>query len=442
MLTRISFGLLALAAPALAQPPSDLPQPATPAEVHAPAALPAKLGPELLLRSGDRQVQLQFRGLVQADTRTFLGDAAGKLTDQEVIRRARPIFAAKLGNLITAQLVVDFGQGTTTLMDAWANVRVADGLQVQVGKFHSPFGLERLRSGAALGFAERAYPSVLVPNRDVGIKIHGEVLGKRLGYALAALDGAANSSSADGDSGDGKDVVGRLYTTPFLHSDAAWLSGLLVGAAVSWGDQAGTATAPGLTAWKTTGQNTFFSVRQASTGKDSAGQTTSLPGVMAKGVRQRATVHTYWHAGPAALLAEWVRSSEQVQKGSDTGTLRADAWQMAVAYVVGGTAAWEGVQPAHPLTLGQPGWGALELAARWSHLRVDTADLNRWVDFGTSAPVADGWSAGLHWHWSQHVRLFADLERTTFVGGHRDAAGKIGNRATELAILTRAQVGW
>ncbi|MBI5608603.1 MAG: porin, partial [Deltaproteobacteria bacterium] len=328
------------------------------------------------------------------------------------------------------------------LQDAWLDFRLSEAVQVRVGKFKSPFGLERLRSAAVLGFVERAYPTQLAPNRDLGLQVHGEVLDKRLGYALAAVDGTPDGASVDGDTSDSKDLIAQLYAVPFIHSTGTWLRELRVGGAWSWGDQDGTAAAPGLSPWRTPGQNAFYRVRPEATSKDSAGKTTTTPAVVARGVRQRVTLHGYWYGGPLSLFAEWVHTAENVQKGSDTGSLKTDAWQAAVAWVVGGNTSWNGVQPSQPFALGQPGWGAIELAARWSRLHVDGVDLERWADSKASAQRADSLTAGLHWHWSQHLRLLADLEHTTFAGGDRDPAGHVANRPRELAILTRAQLAW
>ena len=65
----------------------------------------------------------------------------------------------------------------------------------RVGKLKTPFGIERLQSGQSLS-AERALPNFLVPNRDIGPQVHGELIGGAFGYQLAVLNGVADGGSA------------------------------------------------------------------------------------------------------------------------------------------------------------------------------------------------------------------------------------------------------
>lgn len=122
--------------------------------------------------------------------------------------------------------------------------------------------------------------------------------------------------------------------------------------------------------------------------------------------------------------------------------LKTDAWQTALALVAGGSTSWQGVQPQQPFALGQPGWGALEVAARWSRLHVDGEGFDRWADAKSAAQTANSLSAGLHWHLSTLLRVFADFERTTFAGGDKTAAGQLADRPTERAVLSRVQLAW
>lgn len=59
------------------------------------------------------------------------------------------------------------------LLDADLNARWWPGLQVQVGRFKEPVGLEWMRAADNLTFVEYGYPKQLTPNRDVGVQVHG-----------------------------------------------------------------------------------------------------------------------------------------------------------------------------------------------------------------------------------------------------------------------------
>src|SRR5207237_3494642 len=96
------------------------------------------------------------------------------------------------------------------LQDAWVNAHYWPGFQIQVGKFKPPIGFEHLVSDANLLLLERDYPSQLVPNREVGARLHGELFGGRLNYAAGVFNGVFDDGSEDSDTTDDhNDVIGR-----------------------------------------------------------------------------------------------------------------------------------------------------------------------------------------------------------------------------------------
>ncbi|HEY0801504.1 MAG TPA: porin, partial [Steroidobacteraceae bacterium] len=90
--------------------------------------------------------------------------------------------------------------------------------------------------------------------------------------------------------------------------------------------------------------------------------------------------------------------------------------------------------------------GALELAARISQLKLDSATfftragtVNDWfADSSAQAREATAWTLGVNWYLTQNVEWFLDYTRTNFEGGAPD--GK--NRADESAYFTRFQVAF
>ena len=73
---------------------------------------------------------------------------------------------------------------------------------VRLGKIKGPVGLERLQSGGAITFAERAFPTELAPNRDIGVQLQGDVFDNRLNYTLGVYNGTADgrdSPTSDAD---------------------------------------------------------------------------------------------------------------------------------------------------------------------------------------------------------------------------------------------------
>ena len=69
----------------------------------------------------------------------------------------------------------DFGGGTTVLQDAYLDLKFSPAFKLRTGKFKSPLGLERLASALDIPFVERAYPTSIVANRDIGVLLFGDV---------------------------------------------------------------------------------------------------------------------------------------------------------------------------------------------------------------------------------------------------------------------------
>src|SRR5262249_39235122 len=212
------------------------------------------------LQSETRDFIVKVTGYVQGDGRFALGDDAGLVTDQFVVRRARPVLTGTVAKYFDFYLMPDFGLGTAALFDAWVDVHFTDKLRVRVGKMRTPFGIERLQSGQSLSFVERALPNNLVPNRDVGLQVHGELLKGALGYQLAVLNGVADGGSADGDTNASKDLAGRVFLQPWRAKGGSPLRGLGFGIAGTTGKANGA-----LRAYSSVSQVPVFSYASAVT---------------------------------------------------------------------------------------------------------------------------------------------------------------------------------
>src|SRR5262245_65644341 len=98
-------------------------------------------------------------------------------------------------DIVDFKLMPDFGgagtssTATATLQDAYVNFRPWTWLQLQSGKYKPPVGLERLQSATNLVFIERALPTTLVPNRDIGFMLQGEIGEGLAQYQIPAMNG-------------------------------------------------------------------------------------------------------------------------------------------------------------------------------------------------------------------------------------------------------------
>lgn len=390
----------------------------------------------LQIRSADTNFVLKLRGYVQADARFYPDDAStGTRNDTFLLRRVRPIIEGTVAERFDYRLMLDFPSGSPTsagnnglVQDAYLNTRIYPWLQVQVGKFKEPIGLERLQSGANLLFIERGYPTQLVPNRDVGLQVHGDVLGGGLRYEVGVFNGVANGGSGDNEQADDeKDVAARLFATPFVKADNDWLRGVGFGVAGTYGEQDGA-----LRSLVSPGQQTFFTY---TTG---AG-TIAAPNVTADGKIWRVSPQAYYYVGPFGVFGEYVISSQEVRQTAGAAitlaTLRNKAWQVAASwFLTGEENSFKAVTPKNPFKFDGEGWGAFELTARYGELDVDDDTFPSFASAAASASKAASWGAGVNWHLNRNVKLSLNYEQTNFEGG----TSPLLNNG-EKALLTRAQ---
>lgn len=392
------------------------------------------------LRSADGNFDLRLRGYVQADARFYQGGETDPAPDTFIMRRVRPIIEGTVFKQFGFRIMPDFGGGTASIQDAHVDGNFSPAFKVRVGKFKPPVGLERLQSGADLEFVERAFPTNLVPNRDVGVQVTGDVLNGTLNYAVGVFNGVIDGGSGDNDANSDKDYAVRLFAEPFKNREDSSFRGLGVGIALSAGDQSGSAATSNLPRFLTPGQQAFFSYAATTA---ATATSPSVPGAFADGARERIAPQFYFYNGPFGLLGEYVQSNQEVSRAGSKTDVKNTAWQLAASYVVTGEdASFRGVNPRKPFQWGQGSWGAFELAARVSKLKVDDDVFEgnattRLANPRSSAREATDYGIGLNWYFNRFSKLMINYDQTKFKDG-----AAVGDRDTEKVLFTRFQVGY
>jgi phosphate-selective porin OprO and OprP len=407
------------------------------------------------LKSKDGAFQLKLRALLQADARFFFEGENLPVAipnngndDTFLLRRVRPILEGTLFNIFDFRLMPDFPSNTSrdaTIQDAWVDARLFPWFQVKGGKFKTPFGIERLQSASSIRFVERALPNNLVPNRDIGLEVHGEMGGGVLGYSAAWLngvnDGRSSEDFGDFDNNVDKDLAARIFAHPFQNTGIVPLQGLGLGFAVSYVDARGNTASTNLPDYRTPGQQRFFTYRTSSTNP--------AVNTIADGDRLRLSPQGYYYYGPFGLLGEYVRVSQDVQRTvgaiSRADELHHEAWQIAASYVLTGEdSSYKGVTPKRPFSLDNGTWGALELVSRYSELDLDpdsfSGGANSFADPTTAAEEAAAWAVGLNWYLNNNVKFVVDYEQTDFDGGGGGTADTPLDREDEKVLLSRIQL--
>ena len=428
-MTKVSLALAAaavLAARAAHTQEKPAGPPATSAATEKPAdkadkKTPVSAGPEgFVIQDENGGFRLQVGGYTQLDGRFFTGDDRALAVDSFLLRRVRPVLQGTAGKYFEFRIMPDFGGGTAVLQDAWLDVKASPKLRLRAGKFKSPVGLERLQSATALGFVERAFPTAIVPNRDLGFQVSGDLAGGVVSSAGAVLDGAPDGGSVDGDVDDGKDLAGRVFVSPFKRG-GSFLKDLGLGVAGTTGRQSGP-----LPAYRSGGQVSVIAL---------------VAGVAADGTRQRFSPQLSFYSGPFGLLAEYAASTSEVKKADGTRfDFKASAWQTTATFALtGDKASYSGVRPKKPFDPSKGQWGALELAARVHGLAIDPDSVRAGlIDPTRSAREIFAWAVGVNWSLTRNVKQVADFEHVSFTGGAPAGA----DRASENVVFIRTQVSF
>ncbi len=386
------------------------------------------------IKSADGAFRLKLRGYLQVDGRFFVADKKLPATDSWVIRRARPVLEGTLFKFVDFKFMPDYGGGTTALYDAYIEARFSQAMRLRAGKFKPPVGLERLQSATDLGFVERAFPTGLVPSRDLGVQLGGELLSGRLEYQVGLFNGVADGGLADQDGADGKEVAARLLWRPFQPSDGgAAPVDLALGLAGTRGNEEGSLTATGLPSYRIPGSSNFFAYRSDAT---FAGT------VRADGSRQRLAPQGWLYIGPFGALAEWTSSTTSVRRNTTVADLENKAWQLQLSWVLTGERnSFKGVVPRRPFAPQDGGPGAWIVAVRASGFDADPAAFPLFSDPTRSARSATLFGASVSWNLVRGLRWMLDYSRVTFDGGAA-VAGVVADRPDEQMLFTRFQVAF
>jgi phosphate-selective porin OprO/OprP len=375
------------------------------------------------IRSNDGNFLLKIGADLQVDNRTFVGTGAGSVGDTTLLRRVRPTFSGTVYKYIDYFFRPDFGQGQVIIYDAYAELKYFGFARLRVGKFKPPVGLERLQSDDDTTFVERGLPTLLVPSRDIGYQISGDLLKGRVAYAVGVFSGVPDNSLSDAAVSDHRDYAARIFLTPFLPDVHSPLSGLGFGI----GTASGNVDGEPLPAYKTFGQNSFLPLAS---------------GVSEAGHRTRLAPGAYYYLGGFGLFSEYGLTEEGLQKGTLRRDIAFRAWQVATSFILTGEKkGFASPTPKRNFDPKHNGWGAVELAVRVGNFSAERGLFDYGFASVTSAPRdAHEWVGGVNWYLNRLFRTSLDYGHTNFGGGATVAAG--GNKPTEKALILRFQINF
>jgi phosphate-selective porin OprO/OprP len=375
------------------------------------------------IKSHDGNFLLKIGADIQIDNRSFFGVGSQSLSDTILLRRVRPTFSGTIYHYIDYFIRPDFGQGSVVIYDAYAELKYFSRAKLRVGKFKPPVGLERLQSDDDTSFVERGFPTLLVPSRDIGFQVSGDIVKNRVNYAVGVFNGVPDNSLTDAAVSRHRDYAARLFLTPFQPETSNPLHGLGFGLGFSSGNVDG----EGLPSYKSFGQNSFISFAS---------------GVTEAGHRTRLAPQAYYYLGPFGLLTEYGLTEEGLQKGTFRTDVGFRAWQVGASYILTGEKkSFTSPTPKKSFDPKSGGWGAWELAFRIGGFTADHALFNDGFASATaSARVAHERVASVNWYLNRLFKVAVDYGNTDFGGGGPLALG--GNRNEEKVVILRFQINF
>lgn len=414
--------LTAFTAAAAAWAPAASAQAPPAAAPATPPAVTAGWQDGFFVQSANGDFRLQIGLLIHADGRFAVDDSNETVVNTFAFRRLRPYLRGRFSRRFEFYFVPDFAGGTLVVQDAYVDTVFAPAFRIRAGKGKTPFGLERLHSASNLLFFERALPTALAPNRDIGIQVLGDISGGVVRYLAGVMNGVPDGGSADLDTNDGKDVSGRLIVRPFTKiatSPLEALKGLSLAISGSTGRQTGAAA---LSMFRTQSiQQQYFSYN----------------GATADGVRTRYSPQFSYYYKAFGAFGEYVHTEMPILKGSVREEIAHEAWQVAGSIVLTGEAATDasaGVRPRANFDFGNGQLGAFQIAARYHTLKIDDRAFTLNLATPGSSRKAEAWTAGLSWYLTPNFRYVFNFERTVFDGDPD------GPRKAENAVVFRTQL--
>lgn len=364
------------------------------------------------ITSPDKAFQLKISARAAYDAAFFNQDrelerAVGDERDGVGSPYARLQLSGKMWDCINAVFEMDFagenGQDTPQFRDVYmAMDKIPYGggrdLEFRIGHFREPFSMEDLISVVYRTFNERSLANVFVPSYNTGIQFSDALLGpakaERLTWAIGAFKETDNwPSSNDSDSDQGYQVTARVTGLPWYADEGRKL--LHLGVAYSHRNPDGAVLRYGARPDSKLALFQYANVDQLPVGfrlRDARADDVDLLGLELAGVY-----------GPFWLQSEYIHSSVDT---TYAGNADFDGYYAQVGYFLTGESRpyrndrglFVRVNPTRSFGWkAGSGWGAWELAARYSSVDLD--------DGIVRGGQHDSITLGLNWYLNPNARI-------------------------------------
>ena len=282
--------------------------------------------------------------------------------------------------------------GTATLDVGFVDYAKFPAMQLRMGKFKQPFGLEQLTSSNNIDFMERSYVDQIAPAKKIGAMIYGE---PTKGFTYAASTYSMNDTELD-QTGDKANFAGRSTLNfaelsgnkdAIMHVGLAGFNNDYNVQPTSSSGTASTDTRANVLAFRTPGQGLNSIFRAQIGGKDITTQQSGISNHTAQIKSNAVGLEGAFALKNFKLQGEFARSNFKGDYSNRTEFIDMDAkmyygevmWlatgeKYADAYKAG---AFGSIKPINNFDLDNNQWGALEFGFRAERYTVDSMDAGR-----------------------------------------------------------------
>ncbi len=319
-------------------------------------------------------------GFFKADWGIFGQDATniaavGDVQDGADFRRARLNAHGDIWNDIGFMMEFDFAfPGRPNFMDVYLDIRNTRLGTLRFGQWRHSIGMDGLTSAKELTFLERALPFAFLPFRQIGMGAFNHTEDETLTWAISAFRFPTDAFGGNvGDNG-GYGMATRITYAPWITEDGHRL--VHMGAAYSFGDPANNRV-------RYRNQPEFFSGETGGADLVPAGVPSNVPAFVDTGPISTNNFNLF-SAEAGLVLGSLYMQSEVIhavvnQIGGPLVSF-SGAYAYAGYFLTGEVRPYNRkngvfgrVKPLHDFDAG--GWGAWELAARWSYIDLNDANI-------------------------------------------------------------------
>ena len=365
--------------------------------------------------------------LTHYTTHLHLREADGRI-DGFTAKEAAIEFSARLWKAWEIYLRPLVEPGGTTLDYGWVEFNKWDFLRIRAGVDKEPFSPETLEDIRWGDLPEDSLMSLLTPDKDLGVRVFGDLLDGIFSYAVGVYNG---SGLTNADNNSDKEVCGRLVVRPGATSTVEAIRHLAIGASVSRGRENIVDAEP-------------FEFEALATGTTyqtvTSGAAAGLTGFEIDGHATRVGADLTWVWGPLSVKGEWISYKSQIEFGQDHENFRAHGYYGAVGFWLLGSTRENNHRPEIKKPLFAGGIGDVQVVVRASRVAIDDTFEERGLASGSRN--VNEYAFGANWYPNSHVRISAMYVHYRYdQNSSRQLFTANGRKLDyENAIIIRAQI--